>query len=105
MKYVYIKLYEKSSLFKALKERKLIDYRGFLMLYLIDVPRIGESFTLPYSSMNTDENDAILNKYLSNRKNNKPVMKVEDLIIDKVCKEYNLYYLKCSYVNDTQNWL
>ena len=104
MKYVYIKLDKKSSLFKALKERKLIDYRGFLRLYLIDIPRVGESFTLPYSSMITTENE-ILNKYLSNRKNNKPVMKVEDLIIDQVCEEHNLYYLKCSYVNDTQNWL
>ena len=100
---IFIKLDEKSSLFKALKERKLIDYRGFIQLNLIDIPRIGESFILPYSSTNTTEKDVILNKYLSNRKNNRPVMKVEDLIIERVCKEYNHYYLKCSYVNDTQN--
>jgi hypothetical protein len=103
-KVVFIKLDESSSLFKALKQRNLIDYRGFLSLYLNDVPRIGESFTLPYDSMTSEKNE-ILKLYLTKRPKNKPIMKVEDLIIDQVCAEYNLYYLKCSYINDTNNWL
>lgn len=104
MKKIFIKLDKKSSLYKALKERNLIDYRNYISIYMTDVPRIGESFVLPYDSLMNKDND-VLKKYFSNRRNNKPIMKVEDIIIHEAMKGSVLYYLKCTYVSDSLNWL
>jgi len=103
--YVFIKLNEKSSLYKALKQRDIIDYRGYIPLTLDFLPRVGESFVLPYGKLSGNKCNETLKKYLNNRNNNTPIMKVNDIIIHEAATNHVLYYLKCDYVSDSDNWL
>jgi len=63
--YVFIKLNEKSSLYKALKQRDIIDYRGYIPLTLDFLPRVGESFVLPYGKLSGNKCNETLKKYLT----------------------------------------
>jgi len=105
MENIYIKLDKKSSLFKALKQKDLIEWGDYVGLNMKEVPRIGESFVLPYDSLLLgDKANERLKRYLHNRKNNRPVMRVDDIIIHQLNNDITFFYLKCTYILDTLNW-
>jgi len=103
--HLYIRLDYNCSFYKTLSERKLIDYNNLLHIGLNEVPRIGESFILPYGCFFDKKQNDSLSNWLSKRPNNFPMLKVLDLAMSTHVAETTFYYLKCQYIKDTHNWV
>ena len=96
MEIIFIKLDTKTTLYKSLDRHKILNWDKYLELHLSEVPRIGESIIIPSTEKTKP--------YLKNR-NNPPIIRVKDIIIQYVADNKRLYYLKCEYILDKHNWM